>query len=459
MKTELLGQEKNVVKVKVEFEAGEFASCLDAAIQEIAGKANIPGFRKGRTPRRVIEMRFGRPALYSEALEKLIPNAVEQVVGDYDLETIAPPSLHVDSIDEGQPLSCELAFEVLPEIVLPELGDIEVERLIPTVTDEALDATVKEFQKRLSTLSPVDRPAEAGDVLSLNGVSEVPGPDGEPVRSEEQQSEIDLADPAVRAEVKNALLGKTRGEAADAEFVVDEDYENKAVAGKKFRYFFTVDEVKERILPEMAPDFYKKVTDLDLDSEAAFREELTKRILANLENESMMRSGMTALGLIVSRSGMEVPETLLERQATLLEERDSEEAKKRFELDLDEVLRKSSIPRAEYEQGLREKAGMLVRRSLVIDEIGKKFDVEVEEAELDEEIFRMAVQYNIEPVKLKGFYQKNAERRAQVRNELRYGKIIKLILEKVRVKDVEKLSEPEAPETPETEPAAGTSEE
>ncbi|MDR3230120.1 MAG: trigger factor [Synergistaceae bacterium] len=443
MKTELLGQEKNVVRVKVEFEAEEFTSCLDAAIQRIAQKANIPGFRKGHTPRRVIEMRVGRQNLYSEALETLVPNAVEQVVGDYDLDTIAPPSLslQMDSINEGQPLSCVLVFEVLPEVALPELGDIEVEKLIPQVTDEMLDAAIKEFRTNLSTLSSVDRPAEAGDVLLVKAVTEFPGENGEVTRSEEQDSEIDLAAPNVRTEVSDALLGKARGDTVDVEFVVEDEHENKTVAGKKFHYFFTISEVKERILPETGPEFYKKVMDLDFDSEEPFREELKKRLLENIEEESRAQAGASALGLIVERSGLEVPETLLERQSTALKERDSEDARKNLKQEMEDVLRAAAIPPAEYEWNLRNKAEAILRRSLVIGEIGKKFDIEVQKEEIDGEIVRMARHYGIDPVKLQAIYYKNEESMQRVTDELRYRKIMNLILEKVRVKDVEKLSE------------------
>ena len=129
MKTELLGQEKNIVRVKVEFEAAEFSKGLAEALGEISRSTNIPGFRKGHAPRRVIEMRVGRQALYNEALEKILPAALQQVVEDYDLETISDPSIHIDDIHEGEPVTCELILEVMPETELPVLKEIEVERL------------------------------------------------------------------------------------------------------------------------------------------------------------------------------------------------------------------------------------------------------------------------------------------------------------------------------------------
>lgn len=448
MKTELLGQEKNIVKVKVEFEAGEFTASLNEAIGEIAQKASVPGFRKGHTPRRIIEMRFGRDGLYNEALEKMIPDAIEQVVADYDLDTIAPPSLKVDDIHEGQPLTCELTFEVTPEVVLPELDGIEVEKLKPQVTEEMVEAMVKDFRMKHSTLNPVEHPAGENDVLATTYVTQILSTDSsEPVKGDAQKGEIDLADASIRPEIKEALIGKSRGENASAEFDVDADYSDQSIAGRRIHYDITVDEVKERIFPDMTPEFYKQVLGVDLDTEEAFREELKKRMLEHLDSENTAQASNRAVNMIAERSELEIPDTLLNRQMEFLKERDAAESKRRFNKEMEEVLSLSSISPAEYEQGVRTKAVDIVRRTLVLDEIGRKFDVEVQKEEVEAEISRMAAGYQIEPAKLRAMFYKNKDRMMQVVDELRYGKIARLVMEKVKVKDVDELTP--APETAE----------
>ncbi|MDR1731018.1 MAG: trigger factor [Synergistaceae bacterium] len=454
MKTELLGQEKNVVRIKVDFEAEEFSSNLNETIQEIAQKTNIPGFRKGHTPRRVIEMRFGRENLYGEAFQKLISNAVEQVVGDYDLDTIAAPSLSMeDTIQEGKPLSCELTFEVTPEVALPELGEIEVEKLIPKVTDEMVDVMVQNLRREHSVLSPATRPAQEKDVLSVKYVTEVSGPEGEPVKSDEQKGDVDLAESTIRPDVRNALLGKSAGETAEVEFNVEEAHEDKTVAGKKVHYFFTVEEVKERVLPEMAPEFYKKALGTDIESEEAFREELKKRLLARIDADNTSQATMTAVDRIVEKSSLEVPETLVKRQIEFQKERDAADAKKRYGQELSEVLKNNSVNPEDYERNLRATAENIVRRSLVLDEIGKKFDVEVQKTELDGEIDRRAELYGVEPTKLRAIFYKNRETVGRVVEDIRYGKITKIIMENVKVRDVEQLSPASSPNAPEAESA------
>lgn len=441
MKTELLGQEKNIVKVKVEFEAGEFAASLNEAIREIAQKASIPGFRKGHTPRKVLEMRFGKEGLYNEALEKMLPDAIEQVVGDYDLDTIASPSLKVEDINEGEPLVCELTFEVSPEVSLPELAEIEVEKLRPKVTDEMIDEMVAEFRKQHSTLNSVERAAGGGDVVTMTYATRIMDPSGgEPVEGAPQQNDIDLADPSIRAEIKDALKGKSKGEQVEAEFEVEPDYKDKDIAGRRIHYDITVDEVKERVLPEMAPEFYKQVLSTEVDSEEAFKEEMKKRMLDHLEKENSTQASNSAIDLIAAKAELEIPETLLNRQMDFLKERDASEAKRRFNQEMEEVLRQSSISIAEYEQGVREKAADIVRRTLVLDQIGKELDVEVSKEEMEAEISRMAEAYRIDAAKMRAMFYKSRERMMQMVDELRYGKIAKLVMEKVKIKDVDELA-------------------
>jgi trigger factor len=451
MKTEMLGQEKNIVKIKVELEAGEFAASLGETLRELSDKAKIPGFRKGHISRKILEMRFGRESLYAEALEKLLPKTLEQVVGDYDLETIAPPILDFDAgnVREGEPLTFELTFELTPAVSLPELEDIEVERPRPQeVTDAMIDGIVAEFRRTHSTLTSVDRAAGEGDIVSVSCLTRVFDADGNATEREPQNGDIDLSD-TVRSEIREALLGKSKGERAEAEFVVETEHEDKDLAGKKIRQDFTVEAVQERVLPEMAPELYKKVTGFEIESEDAFKEELKKRLRANFENDVQAHVSNSAIEQVVAKSELDIPDTLLNRQMEFLKKRDASEAERRFNLSLEEYFRRASINTAHYEQNLREEAALTVRRTLVLDEVGKKFGVEVQKEELEAEITRLAAVYGIEPARMRATLYKSKDRLAEMANELRYSKIAQLIAEKVKVRDTGESSPP-SPPLPET---------
>jgi trigger factor len=441
MRTELLGQEKNVVRVKVEFEAAEFMSNLNEVIREITQKANIPGFRKGRIPRRIIEMRFGKDSLHQEALEKMLPEALKQVTDDYDLDMMDAPSLKIDDIKEGEPVTCELVIEVRPEIELPELEDIEVERLRQQVSDETLDIMTAEFRKQNATLNPVDRAAGDSDVVSASFVTRVLNPDGSEVSGgEPQPGSIDLSEPSVRPEVRDALLGKSKGDEAGAEFDVEPDYRDASLAGKRVRYEIKVDAVNEKILPDIGPEFFKKVMDMDIETEAEFREEMKKRLLEHQENEETERVREEAVKAAVARSKLDVPDSMMERQAAYVKEQDAIEIKRRHNIGMDEYLGKISVGLAEYEREVREKADAVLRRTLVLNEIGKKFDVDVTKEELDAEMTRRAALFGMDRAKARAYYYKNEEHMSQLASGLRYDKVSRLLLDKIKINHVDKLS-------------------
>jgi len=442
MRTELLGQEKNIVRVKVEFEAADFMAHLSEIMKDITQKANIPGFRKGHTPRRIIEMRFGKDNLHKEALEKMLPKALKKITEDYDLNMMDTPDLKIDDIREGEPVTCELTIEVMPEVELPELEEIEVERLNQEATDETVDMMVTSFRKNLATLSPVDRAAGENDVVSASFVTQILNSDGseEAPAGEPTPSKIDLSEPSVRPEVRDAVLGKSKGDEVRAEFQIEDDHRDTSLAGRKVCYEIKIDEVNEKILPDMNPEFFKQVLNVDLETEADFRQEMKKRLLEHQENEETARITEDAIGAIVGRSKLDVPDTLMERQIAYVKEQDEADIKQRYNISMEEYLRNISFSEEQYEQAVRGKSSDTLRRTLVLDEIGKKFGIEIKREEIEAEISNQAAMHGMERAKLRAHYYKNEANMSRLSNKLFYDKVGKLILENIKIKHVDKLS-------------------
>lgn len=445
MKTELLGQEKNVVRVKVEFEAAEFSKGLAEALGEISRSTNIPGFRKGHAPRRVIEMRIGRQTLYNEALEKILPGALQQVVEDYDLETISDPSIHVDDIHEGEPVTCELTLEVMPETELPALEEIEVERLNSKVTDDMVNALILDIRKRHSHLESVERPAGKEDVVAVNFVTRVLD-DASSGEGDPQKGEIDLSDEDIRDEVRSALLGRAAGETVETEFDVEPDYRDSTVAGKRVHYTMTLETVNTRILPDLDAAFFKTLfgEDTEVATEEAFRRKIGDDLLARMKRENEAHAADRAVDEVARRSKVEVPESLVERQAELLKKRDDEDARRHFNIGMKELLSVKNEDEARYEGIIRSRAVEMVRNMLVLDAIGKKYDVEVSKDDFEAEVDRRTAIYGIDRNRLLGLFHKDRKFMAGVVDDLRYSKITALLMTLVKVRDVDELSAPQA---------------
>ena len=179
MRTELLGQEKNIVRIKLEIEPAEFTKSLNKTITELSQQGNFPGFRKGHAPRRIVEMRYGREAIYNEAIEQLMNTELQQIVEDYELDLIDTPSLNVtEKIEEGKPVMCELTFEVKPEVTLPEIDGMEIEKVVTEVTDADVDRLAKRIQIQLADIKEAGRPVQDGDVVDMDLTIRVLNPDG-----------------------------------------------------------------------------------------------------------------------------------------------------------------------------------------------------------------------------------------------------------------------------------------
>lgn len=445
MNTELLGQDKNVVKIKVNFEADEFASGLKKVLHELSRDLNIPGFRRGHAPRQVIEMRVGRDALYNEALEKLLSNAVPQILEDYDLETIDQPSLlNAGEVLEGQPISCELSFEVMPEVTLPEIGDIEVERVRTNVTDDMLEKLIDRLRRDRSTLNPVERPAESNDVVTVTFRVRVLEEGAE--ETVPRKNEIDLSDENVRPAIREALLGHSRGDVVEAEFDVEPDYQDKKVAGKRIHYTMTVESAVERVLPELGEEFYKKLfgDKTEVLTEEAFRSRMRSDLAASLDRENGDDAALRAVEELVRRSELEVPTSMIRREAAALRRRDEQEAKERYGMELHQVLGlKNDHWEQDYLKLLDTRAENIVRRTLILDAVAKKYDVRVDREDVEAELERRASLYGIDRNSLAAYFYKNEKAMDQLTNEVHYDKVRRQVLSLAKVREVDELSAPQ----------------
>ena len=452
MKTELLGQEKNIVRIKLDIEAGEFKKALNKALNELSQQVNIPGFRKGKTPRNILEMRFGKEAIYQEALEKIIPDQIRQIVEDYDLDVMDTPSLDIkEKITEGQPVSCELIFEVRPEVELPEIENLEVEKVVTEVNDDAVDRLEKRIRISMAEIKPAERPIQDGDLVDIELTIRTINPDGseteEQPRKEPTKERINLSDETIRKEVREALIGKSKGEEVNTSFEVEEKHFDRQLAGKKVSYKMVIEEISEFVLPEVNEQFYKDVfgPDTDIKDYETFRARLKDDIINEVTatNEEDLKE--RAVDLVAKSSKLEVPENFVNRQINALRKEDENWAKNNnitltqaYALDTEEGKKG-------YESLLRSRAEEGVRNVLVMDELAKKFDVHLEQADLEAEFERRAKQLNVS----KGFVAKffydaeNEDKLDTLRGRLRWDKIVNVLLSKMKVKEVSELSEPE----------------
>ena len=450
MKTELLGQEKNIVKIKLDIEASEFTKALNKALNDLSQQVNIPGFRKGKTPRKILEMRFGKEAIYNEALEKLMPDQIKQMVDDYGLEPLDSPTLEVkDRIVEGQPVVCELTFEVRPEVELPEIDGMEIEKVISDVDDEAVDKFAKRVRVQLAKVQPADRPIKDEDVIKLNLTIRTINQDG--TETEEQpkpnpsEERIDLTDTTIRQAVREALIGKSKGDEAEAVFDVEENHSDKALAGKRVKYMMKIEDIAEYVLPELNEDFYKDVfgPNTDIKDEEAFRARLRKDLEAQVAEETLNDIRSRAADMVISQAKVEVPENLIARQAHSIRHEDEHWAQDNNITLNDAYALDTEDGRKGYENLLKTRAENSVKNVLVMDAVAKKFDIHLEQKDLEDEFERRAKSLNVSKGFIAKYFYENQQQLDRLTDQLRWDKIADTIISHMNVKEVKELSKPE----------------
>ena len=440
MKTELLGQEKNIVKIKLELTPEEFAAGLDKAIKQLSQEVKIPGFRKGHAPRKVLEMRFGRDALYNEALDKILPDHIKQIRLDYELDTIDTPSVNVEAIHEGETVTCEISFEVMPEVELPEIESFEVERLKANVPDKALEDLIWSIRRRFAEKNPVERAIQADDIVNVEFTIKI---DGEENEIGPNDNQIDLADGSVRKEVLEALLGHEEGETVETEFDIEPNHVEKRIAGKHVHYIMGIEQVLECVMPEINEELFKKYfgADTDINTEEAFRAKLSEGLQAQMEHECAEDAENRAMDRIIKESKLELPDKLVIREMQAIHAADENEAKNRYNLELKDYLGDGT---PDWERGytvvLRSRAQGVVRYSLVVNAISKKYDIQVNQEDIEAELDRRAGLYGLDKKMLISYYYQNQNELNGLISSVLSNKVLKSVMDIVKVKEVDELT-------------------
>ena len=447
MKTELLGQEKNIVRIGLEIESDEFKSTLSKTLNELSMQLNIPGFRKGKAPRNVLEMRFGKEAIYHETLDKIVPSQIRQIIEDYDLDPLDTPALDVkEPIEEGKPVKCELIFEVRPEIELPEIENFEIEKVITNVKDEDVEQLAKKLKLDLSTEKPVERPVNDGDIVKVELTTRVINDDGteaenQPIPAPTHEV-IDLADTTIRKEVRESLIGKSKGMEAVSEFNVEDNHSEKLLAGKRVRYISKIEDTAEHVLPEMNEDFYKLVfgQDTDIKDQTQFYAKLRAELEEDLTQSNLNDLRERASRMVIDASKLELPENFVNRQIEEYREGDKKWAEtNKVSLD-DAYSLNTEEGKKGYENILRTRAENALKDVFVMDELAKKFDVHVEKSDLEAEFERRAKNMNLPKGVIAKYFYEHEQDLDRLTDSLRWDKIADVLISKMKVKEVNELT-------------------
>ena len=372
--------EKSQVTLNIEMEPVEVDKYLDKAYSRLVRRVSVPGFRKGKAPRDILERHIGKDTLFREALEDLIPATYKEALESQEIDAIAQPQFE---LIKTEPLIFKAVVPLKPTIKLGDYKQIKVESEPVEIKEEDIEATIEQLRHQQAILSPVDRPVQFDDIVTID----VEGArDGEafPIRKDivyEVTREARLPLPGFAEK----LEGMSKGEEKSFVLSYPPDYEMKELAGKEHAFKVTVTEIKEKKLPEVDDEFAKNVGKEDL---ASLKEQIASNLKARAEERARLETEQKAVDAAVELSEVEYPPVLAEREIDRLL---SDEARQFTEgiTGLENYLKTLNKTMDDHREELRPMANRRVIRSLVLGKITEAEKIEVDDSEIDAEIEKM----------------------------------------------------------------------
>jgi len=408
--------------LKIEIPVEDVKEEIEKAYEEVRTKAPIRGFRKGKAPRSVLRMRFGE-YVKTEVIDKLIPPALQKAVDDAKLEILRPldpadmnPPIDEMSVKEDEPLVFEVTIDVKPEIIVPDLTQLEVEKGDVNVIKEDVDKYLEDLREERASYIPVeDRAAQEGDYVTID----ISATSDDEILDEQKDQVLEVGENIPVPELSKHLVGVKPSDEKDFSISFPEDYKDERLAGKEVSFHIIVSKITEKQLPLLDDDFAK---DLDADDLQKLIAAVWNQLVEFRRWQQRADQKKELVEQLLEKSQFEVPESLVEDRANALMRIDRE-------LQRTEESEVSEEDRAKY----KEMALEMIKRTWLLDEIAKDEEVEATDEEVEAEVRRMAEERDRDPQKYMRLLEA-ANRIDSIKDSIRENKIYDFLIEKASPK-------------------------
>ncbi len=393
MKTKLERIERNEVALEIEVDVDRFEGAMQKAYRKMVTKVNIPGFRKGKAPRQVLEAFLGKEALFEDALEEVIPQAYDEAVKETEIEPVSQPKIDIVQLEDGKPLIFKANIIVKPEVKLGTITGLKVEVPKQEVKDQDVDQRLETMRNRYAQLITAEEgvPAENGDVLNIDFKGFI---DGEPFPGGMGEDySLELGSNTFIPGFEEQLVGVALGEEKEVKVTFPEDYHAEDLQAKEALFEVKVNRIQKRELNPLDDDFAKDVSEFDTLEElkADIRKQLEQE--ASEQTEGMIRQRLVAAA--VEQSEMDIPEEMIESQTDLLLSR-FEERLYYQGMKLDDYAQMAGVSLEQMRQDFRPQAEQSVRENLALETIAKEMELKISDEDFDKQIERAAQEFGME---------------------------------------------------------------
>ena len=397
--------EKNMAKLTVEVPAEDVEKAIQGAYQKMKKSINIPGFRKGKAPRQLIEKMYGKEVFYNEAVDAMLPKAYSDAVEECGEEIVSYPKINVEQIESGKPFIFTAEVAVKPAVTLGEYRGIQVEKAPVEVTEEEIQAEVdKEREANSRTVTVEDRAVQKGDIATIDFEGFVDGVAFDGGKGENY--DLEIGSNTFIPGFEDQLVGAEIGKELDVNVTFPEEYGAKELAGKAAVFKCKVNGIKVKELPDADDEFAQEVSEFDtLD---AYKEDIKANLLKKKEEEAQRVKEDAVIGKIIEGAQMEIPEAMVEYQTQQMLD-DFGRRMQSQGLSLEQYFQFTGMTEDQYKEQMKPRALQNIQSRLVLEAVAAAEKLEATEEDLDAEYAKMAEQYKLDVEKVKeifGEYQK-----------------------------------------------------
>ena len=414
--------EKNMAKLTIEVDAAEFDKAIESAYQKNKGKISIPGFRKGKAPRKMIEQMYGKEVFYEDAANEIIPGAYDKALEECTEEIVSSPKIEVVQLEAGKPFIFTAEVALKPAVTLGKYKGVKIDKIDVEVTDAEIEAEINtERENSARTIPVTDRAVKDGDMTVIDFEGFVDGVAFAGGKGEDYP--LTIGSGAFIPGFEEALIGAEIGVETDVNVTFPEDYQADELAGKAAVFKCTVKEIKEKELPELDDEFASEVSEYDTFEE--YKASIVKRIADKKEADAKNAKEDAVIEAIIADATMEIPDAMLETQQRQMVEDFAQRIQSQG-LSMEQYMQFTGVtPQILIEQ-VKPQAMKRIQSRLVLEAVVAAESITASEEDFEAEVTKMAEAYKMENDKVKELLGENGKK--QVMEDICISKAVEFVV-------------------------------
>ena len=389
--------EKNMAKLTIEVSAEDLDKAMEKAYQKQKSRISLPGFRKGKAPRKMIESMYGKGVFMEDAVNSLVPQEYTKALGECDLEIVSQPEINVTQMEPGKALIFTADVAVKPEVTLGDYKGVEVPKSEITVTDEEVDAEVKKEQdKNARTVAVEDRAAANGDITTIDFEGFVDGVAFEGGKGTDYA--LTLGSGTFIPGFEDQLVGANTGDHVEVKVTFPEEYQAKELAGKEAVFQCDVKKIETKEVPELDDEFAKDVS--EFDTLAEYKEDVKKKLTEKKEKEARTAKENAAVDKAIENAQMDIPELMTKTECRQMMD-DFSRRMQQQGLSMEQYFQFTGQSMDKMMEDMKPQALKRIQTRLVLEKVAEAENIQPSEEEITEEIQKMADAYKMEADKIR----------------------------------------------------------